>query len=281
MPHATKSLPQILNSQPPLTRQNPGFAVSNGLVRQLSSEFGAARELRRDASNSNSNSYSDTLQVHSPEDTNNITNGGTTSPGPEGRTMAVGKAGLGKSGRVIDKLMSENDMLKREIKVAKLNADEHKNAVKMAEGKMEAMIQEYDTKLHDAAINKTLLKRRERQLTELRTQVESEKSRADRAVEREKGWREAMEQLEESSKRKVEEAQSYAALMEGRNKAMTSHWKEQGAEVDRTVLRVGKQIEDIILERRKDDEKINTLQGLCDQQAEKLQALEREKTEMA
>jgi hypothetical protein len=75
----------------------------------------------------------------------------------------------------------------------------------------------------------------------------------------------------------VEEAQTVAALMEGRNKALTSHWKDQGVEVDRTVTKLSKEIESIVEERRNDDRKMNMLQGLCDQQAELLGSLEREK----
>jgi len=65
--------------------------------------------------------------------------------------------------------------------------------------------------------------------------------------------------------------------MDGRVKAMTSHWKEQGAEVDRTVKKLGKEIDQIVEERRADDNRMNMLQGLCDQQAEQLTSLQAEK----
>jgi chromosome segregation ATPase len=173
--------------------------------------------------------------------------------------------------------MGENDMLKRDLNIERLRAEESRQAVKMAEGKMEALTAEYDGKLHDAAINKTLLKRRERQLSDLKAQVEGERQRADMAVERERGWREELERVQEERKQKVEEAQTFAALMEGRNKTLTSHWTEQGVEVDRTVTKLSKEIESIVEERKNDDRKMNMLQGLCDQQAELLSSLEREK----
>src|SRR5580700_5788764 len=47
-------------------------------------------------------------------------------------SSAVGKANLGKSGRVIDRLMSENDMLKRDLQIAKFKVEESKQDVKMA-----------------------------------------------------------------------------------------------------------------------------------------------------
>lgn len=177
--------------------------------------------------------------------------------------------------------MTDNDMLKREITLERLKAEDAKQASRMTEGKMEALVAEYDGKLHDAAINKTLLKRRERQVAEMKSQVESEKSRADKAIEREQGWKEAMEEIQETSKREVEEAQTHAALMDGRVKAMTSHWKDQGVEVDRTVAKLGAEIENIVRERRGDDVRMNMLQSLCDQQADQLRALEAEKQGIA
>jgi chromosome segregation ATPase len=176
--------------------------------------------------------------------------------------------------------MGENDMLKRDLNIERLRAEESRQAVKMAEGKMEALTAEYDGKLHDAAINKTLLKRRERQLTDLKAQIEGERQRADTAAGRERTWRDELERVQEECKEKVEEAQTFSILMEGRNKAMTSHWKEQGVEVDSTVTKLSKEIASIVEERRNDDRKMNMLQGLCDQQAKLLGSLEREKQDI-
>jgi chromosome segregation ATPase len=281
MPHSTRTLPQlpkpIPNSQPPLTRQTSNnLVVGNGLIRKLSAEFGPIRIIPNNINTSPNDSNSNSNSVHVVEQDSS----GNTSAGPGGPTQwssAVGRANLGKSGRVIERLMGENDMLKRDLNLERLRAEESRQAVKMAEGKMEALAAEYDGKLHDAAINKTLLKRRERQLSDLKAQIEGERQRADMAVERERTWREELERVQEDCNKRVEEAQTYAALMKGRNDALTSHWKEQGAEVDRTVAELSKEIESIVEERRNDDRKMNMLQGLCDQQAELLGSLEREK----
>ncbi|PBP23301.1 hypothetical protein BUE80_DR005907 [Diplocarpon rosae] len=266
MPHSTRS-PHTLHSQPPLSRHNPNLAYGNCLVRKISSEFGSAKTLPNN----------DALV---PEESSPNSGGNSTSPGAAW-SSAVGRANLGKSGRVIERLMGENDMLKRDLNIERLRAEESKQAVRMAEGKMEALAAEYEGKLHDAAINKTLLKRRERQVAEMKSQIEAEKNRADQAVERELIWKDAMEKIEEDSKRKVEEAQTLAALMKGRNDAMTSHWKDQGMEVDKAVVKLGLEIDNVIQERRSDDERIHMIQALCDQQAEQLTALQAEKSGIA
>jgi hypothetical protein len=261
MPHSnlkqSASIPTIpTHSLPPLTRQN-SIPLGNSIVRTISAEFGPTRAFTNGTS---------------PAEDNLSPNGGTAQ-----WSSAVGRANLGKSGRVIERLMAENDSLKRDLKVEALHAEESKQAVKMVEGRMESLVGEYEARLHDAAITKTLLKRRERQLTDLKAQVETEKARANKAAESERGWREATEKLEADSKRKVEEAQTYAALMEGRNKAMRSHWTEQGVEVSRTVGKLGKDIETIVEERRLDDARMTMLQGLCEQQKEQLGKLRTEK----
>jgi chromosome segregation ATPase len=58
---------------------------------------------------------------------------------------------------------------------------------------------------------------------------------------------------------------------------MRSHWADQSAEVDRSVATLGKRINTIIQERKKDDAKINMLMSLSDQLAEQLRLLELEK----
>ncbi|KAI6246639.1 hypothetical protein HI914_05153 [Erysiphe necator] len=195
---------------------------------------------------------------------------------------AIGRAGLGgKSGRVIERLMGDNDMLKRDLKIERLRAEEHKQAVKLAEGRMEALSAEYEGKLHDAAINKTLLKRKERQLADLRQQIEIEKNKAIAAVESERKWKEEIEKVESKAKRDIEDALNYAAMMEARNNTMTNHWKDQGLEVNRAVAKLSKEIEDIVLERKQDDERLNTLQGLCDQQATQFSEIVRERDEIS
>lgn len=262
-PYTTKTFSPLptSSSSPQIMKNTP--SIGNGMVRTISAEFGPTR----------------TYNTAQASEESNGSNG--TSPGSSQWSSAVGRANLGKSGRVIERLMAENDMLKRDLNIERLRSEESKQAVKMAEGRMEALCGEYEGRLHDATVNKTLLKRRERQVAELKAQVDGERAKADAAAERERGWREIKERTEEESKVKVEEAHTYAALMEGRNKTMANHWKEQGAEVSKTVEKLGKEIESLVLERRVDDERMNMLQGLCDQQAEQMEELVQQKLKIA
>lgn len=201
-----------------------------------------------------------------------------TSPTPW--SAAIGKATSGKSGRVIEKLMGENDMLKREVNIANLKAEEGRHATKMTEAKMEQMASDYEARLHDAAINKTLLKRRERQVADLKSQVDGERSKAELAVEREKGWRAAMEKMETETQIAVADATEKAWLFETRYKTLEGHWKDEGAKVDAKIEGHRKDISEILQLRQSQAEDAQKLSQMCEQYKSYIEHLEQQNAQM-
>ncbi|KAK4229093.1 hypothetical protein QBC38DRAFT_360290 [Podospora fimiseda] len=179
---------------------------------------------------------------------------------------SVGKAGLGKTGRVINRLVSDNDALKRDIHIEQLKAKEAQQTARLLEDKLDRTISEYESRLLEANVTKTLLARKERQVESLQASVELEKSRAVAANDRERVWKETLEETRAESKRKVDEATNFAALMEGRYNALSSHWKEQGADVKRLIAKMGEEVAELNEKRREDDFKIRTLEAVCEQQ---------------
>ncbi|KAK0379904.1 hypothetical protein CLIM01_02770 [Colletotrichum limetticola] len=203
---------------------------------------------------------------------------------PEGQgpgwDSTIGKAGLGKTGRVINKLVSDNEALKRDIQIERLRAEEAKQAAKLVEDKMERIISDYESRLLEASVTKTLLSRKERQVETLHANVELEKKRTADAKEKELLWRDEMEKMRASTTKQVEDANTHAALMEGRYNAISSHWKDQGDEVQRAHLKLRSEIAGVVEERRRDDEKIAALRDLCDQQDGNIKELRRQKEEI-
>lgn len=193
----------------------------------------------------------------------------------------IGKAGLGKTGRVINKLVSDNEALKRDIKIERLKAEEAKQAAKLIEDKLDRMVSDYESRLLEANVTKTLLARKERQVETLQATVELEKKKATEALLREKSWRDEMTKTTKDATIQVEEATSYAQLMEGRYNAISSHWQDQGEEVKRAVTKMKSEIDHLNEERRADDDKIQTLRDLCDQQDSNIKQLRHEKEEIA
>ncbi|KFA71502.1 hypothetical protein S40288_08330 [Stachybotrys chartarum IBT 40288] len=192
----------------------------------------------------------------------------------------VGKAGLGKTGRVINKLVSDNDSLKRDIKIERLLADEAKQAAKLLEDKMERMASEYESRLLEANVTKTLLARKERQVETLNAMVQAEKKRAEAAEARERTWKQEMERTRAESNDQIDEAIAQAMMMEGRYNAISSHWRDQGNHVKGAIAEVRTEVTDLVEERRKDDEKIQTLRELCEQQDSNIKQLTSEKQQL-
>lgn len=204
--------------------------------------------------------------------------GSTDAQLGNGWDSTVGKAALsGKTGRVINRLVSDNEALKRDIQIEKLKAEEAKQAARLLEDKMDRMAAEYESRLLDANITKTLLIKKERKVESLQAAVELEKQRTADARDKERTWREEMDKVRGDSKRTVEQATTQAALMEGRYNAISSHWREQGDEVEKALSRVRKEMAQLLEERARDDDKINTLRELCDQQDGNIRDLSRQK----
>lgn len=193
----------------------------------------------------------------------------------------MGKAGLGKTGRVINKLVSDNDALKRDIQIEKLRAEEARQTTKLLEDKIDRIIADYESRLLEAQVTKTLLARKERQVETLSSQLSLEKKKAVDAMDREKSWKDEMERCQFDAKRKVEQAETKVALFEGRYNTVANYWKEQREEFATGTAKLHNEIADLVEERRKDDEKISVLRDLCDQQNSNIRDLIEQKETIA
>ncbi|OIW35512.1 hypothetical protein CONLIGDRAFT_565977 [Coniochaeta ligniaria NRRL 30616] len=207
--------------------------------------------------------------------------GDSQAAATNGWDSTIGKAGLGKTGRVINKLVSDNEALKRDIKIERLRADEAKQTARLLEDRMDRMSSDYEGRLLEANVTKTLLARKERQVESLQAAVELERHKASSALERERMWKDEMEKVRAEAKQQVEGASNYAALMEGRYNAISSHWREQGEEVKKAMGAMKGEVDQLLEERKRDDEKISTLREVCDQQDGNIRELTRQKEEIA
>ncbi|KAJ4296937.1 mother-specific HO expression [Collariella sp. IMI 366227] len=157
---------------------------------------------------------------------------------------SVGKAGLGKTGRVINRLVSDNEALKRDIQIERLRAEESRQQARLLEDKLERVVSDYESRLLEASVTKTLLARKERQVETLQDAVDLERKRAVDAAGRERVWKDELEKTRAEAKRQVEEATNYAALCEGRYNAIASHWKDQGRREQEGMLQEAREVLD-------------------------------------
>ncbi|KAL9595288.1 MAG: hypothetical protein Q9219_006541 [cf. Caloplaca sp. 3 TL-2023] len=96
-------------------------------------------------------------------------------------SSAVGRATTGKSGRVIERLMADNDRLRRDKNLIEVRLEEEAKRSDSARSAMEGLrsTNENLTSMHET--DKILLGKRERKLEELRLELDSERQRREKA----------------------------------------------------------------------------------------------------
>ncbi|KAF2225424.1 hypothetical protein BDZ85DRAFT_257480, partial [Elsinoe ampelina] len=130
----------------------------------------------------------------------------------------LGNTGLGKSGRVIERLMAENDRLRREIKAEITKREELARAVATAKPKLEKLETENARLVNIKGMDDAVIKRRERKIEELKAELDSEKARREdaekRAADSEKERDEVVESLRKDLAVTREEARHSAVHAE-------------------------------------------------------------------
>lgn len=258
MPHST-SLPAIPGPRgaPPLAWQNLKLGIGNGVVRKMSSEFGPSK-LYAGA-------------VHVVESNNSSANGGDAndSSSGDGRCSCGHVCGQGEGGKstskFIERVMSERDSYKRDLAAERLKFKEVNDTLDFAKAKMDKTISEHESEIHDAMVNKTLLKRKERQLEDMKLKFEAESRRADAAVEMEKIMKAETDVIRAESRKKVEDAEDHAAMFQAQINTMTNHWQEKQAELDKQEARLMSIMTDFTQLIKVEAEKAKRLETICDQ----------------
>ncbi|PSK42149.1 hypothetical protein B9Z65_4063 [Elsinoe australis] len=96
----------------------------------------------------------------------------------------LGSTGLGKSGRVIERLMAENDRLRREIKAEITKREELGRAVSTAKPKLEKLEAENARLVNIKGMDDGIIRRRERKIEEMRVELEVERKKREEAERR-------------------------------------------------------------------------------------------------
>ena len=151
-----------------------------------------------------------------------------------GRSAAVGRASLGKSGRVIEKLMGENDMHRRDKALAKLQRDEEVKQHDSTKSKFEALRISHDNlqAIHES--DSTAIARKDRKIEDLKAELELERTGRKNAENETKiARRERDEDVEKYKKEALYEqeqhrraANSYDVLQSS-FKGLDQHYKRQ------------------------------------------------------
>ena len=144
-----------------------------------------------------------------------------TDLGCTSRSAAVGRASLGKSGRVIEKLMGENDMHRREKALAKLQRDEEVKQHESTKSRYDALRVSHDNlqAIHES--DNAAIVRKDRKLDELKAELELERTARKKAED----------ETRIARRERDEDVEKY------RKEAMHEHEQHRGAANSYEVLR--------------------------------------------
>ena len=152
---------------------------------------------------------------------------------PASWSSAVGPAtASGKSGRVIERLMTENDKLKRDLNAQMIKCQELEKSLQTYKPQIEALRQENDNLSHARGVDSSLISRRDRKIEELKADLASERQRRERAEAMARQREKEKDDLEEEKRRDVQSltestkhATVHAEILETSHKQLTAEYR--------------------------------------------------------
>jgi chromosome segregation ATPase len=152
---------------------------------------------------------SSTLEIRANSE---MSRAGTLSPPNENQwSSAIGPAAAsGKSGRVIEKLMAENDRLKRDYELQVVRAQELERNLQTMRPQIEALRTENENLSHANSMDEAILARRDRKIEQLKEEVTTERSRREASEVLARRLERQTEETIETARRDVQMAQEEA-----------------------------------------------------------------------
>lgn len=180
-------------------------------------------------------------------------------------SAAVGRASLGKSGRVIDRLMGDNDRLRREKTLATAKLEEELKKGESARSTLDALEASNANlqSLHD--IDKTALTRKDRKIEEMKAELDAERSRREKAEAEVRITRTEREEAVEQYRKEAMKEQEECRFVTTQYDVLSKSWKsmEQSYQRQTQKLRADiKSLQDCIA---KDQKKLSHLELISDQ----------------
>ncbi|KAH0266757.1 hypothetical protein KCU91_g10550, partial [Aureobasidium melanogenum] len=168
----------------------------------------------------------------------------------------LGNANLGKSGRVIEKLMAENDRLKREIKAEAAKREELQRTANAQKPRLEALQAENARLSHCKAVDESVIKRRDRKIEDLKAELDIERQKREslehRVQEAERKMGEYQEHSNKEVQQAVEEAKhatTHASILETSHRQLSSEYRQR-------IAAANKQLRELSDDREEDRKRL-------------------------
>ena len=180
-------------------------------------------------------------------------------------SSAVGRAGTGKSGRVIEKLMGDNDRLQREKKLATVKLEEEVKRSESARSALEGlqMSNANLVSIHEA--DKSFLAKKDRRIEELRADLEAERSRRERAERETRESRRERDEMVEKLRREVAEDKEQAKRSNSQYEVLSKSWRSMEEKYERQAQKLKNDLRDLRTEIDCDRQKLAQLEVITEQ----------------
>lgn len=185
----------------------------------------------------------------------------------------LGSTALGKSGRVIERLMAENDRLRREMKAEIAKREELQRAAQTQKPKIDSLQAENSRLSNIKAMDDSIIKRRDRKIEDLKAELEVERKKREmferRAQDAERGLDERDEHNKQELQSAIEQAKhasTHAAILEISHKQLAAEYRQRTATIN-------KSIRDLLEGRDADKKKLAKLDVVTNQMRQELERI--------
>ena len=191
--------------------------------------------------------------------------GPTPGPDPHNWSAAIGRAATGKSGRVIEKLMGENDRLQREKKLATVKLEEEVKRGESARLALEGLQASNETlsSIHES--DKTQMTKKDRKIEILKVDLQSEKVRREKAEMETRESRREREKVVEELRRGAAEDREEARRSTAQYEILASSWKNLEDRYERQTQKLKADLNDLRIEVDGDKLKMTELEIVVEQ----------------
>ena len=187
-------------------------------------------------------------------------------------SSAIGHATTGgKSGRVIEKLMSENDKLKRELNQQVIKAEELQRNMQMCRPQIDALKAENDNLSHARGVDSALISRRDRKIDELKADLVQERERREATEQRSRQLERERDDAVEDKRRDVQsltESTKHATL---HSQILETSHKQLSAEYRARMESLKNELNTLKDEREHDKQALAKLDVVSEQMRQELE----------
>ena len=188
-------------------------------------------------------------------------------------SSAIGRAQTGKSGRVIEKLMAENDRLRRELKVESHKREEEMKRGEFARGKLESLQTTNEHLVQGREIDRAALARRDRKLEELKADLDAERSGRIEAVSQLKIVQKESEQSIHDMRQIVKEETERAKRATSQYEVLSASWRQLDEGYRKKTERLKKDLVFVEQERKDDKGRLERLEVTIEQQRQEVEKM--------